>query len=168
MLHRYHNYTPKIHPSVFIAPGAHIIGDVEIGEGCSVWFNTVIRGDVNTIRIGSGTNIQDGCILHVTNKTHPLVIGNDVTIGHGAVVHGATLADCCLIGMGARVLDGSLVGSRSLIAAGSVVLEGFEVPPGVLAAGVPAKVRRPLSQEEQDRIAQSSRNYREYTKNYRQ
>lgn len=168
MLHRYQNHTPKIHPSVFIAPGAHIIGDVEIGEGCSVWFNTVIRGDVNTIRIGSGTNIQDGCILHVTNKTHPLVIGIDVTIGHGAVVHGATLADCCLIGMGARVLDGSLVGSRSLIAAGAVVLEGFEVPPGVLAAGVPAKVRRPLSQEEQDRIAQSSRNYREYTKNYRQ
>lgn len=168
MVHRYKDFTPKIHPSVFIAPGAHIIGDVEIGEGCSVWFNTVVRGDVNSIRIGSGTNIQDGCILHVTNKTHPLTIGSDVTIGHGAVVHGATLADCCLIGMGARVLDGSHVGTRSLVAAGSVVLEGFEVPPGMLVAGVPARVRRPLTEEEQDRIYQSSQNYRDYTKNYRQ
>lgn len=168
MVHRYKDHTPKIHPSVFIAPGTHIIGDVEIGEGCSVWFNSVVRGDVNSIRIGTGTNIQDGCILHVTNKTHPLTIGNDVTIGHGAVVHGATLADCCLIGMGARVLDGSHVGTRSLVAAGSVVLEGFVVPPGTLVAGVPARVRRPLTQEEQDRIYQSSQNYREYTKNYRQ
>jgi carbonic anhydrase/acetyltransferase-like protein (isoleucine patch superfamily) len=167
MIHRFKDHTPQVHPSVFIAPGVHIIGDVTIGADSSVWYNAVIRGDVNWIRIGSGTNIQDGCILHVTHKTHPLVIGNEVTIGHGAVVHGATLADCCLIGMGARILDGSVIGTKSFVAAGSVVLEGFDVPPGMLVAGVPARIRRPLTDEEKARIQQSSQNYKNYVQQYR-
>jgi carbonic anhydrase/acetyltransferase-like protein (isoleucine patch superfamily) len=167
MLLAYGSKRPKVHGSVFIADGAQIIGDVEIGPESSVWFNSVVRGDVNSITIGKRTNVQDLCVLHVTRETHPLVIGDDVTIGHGAIVHGATLSDCCLIGMGARVLDGSHIGERSLVGAGSVVLEGFEVPPGVLAAGVPARIRRPLTQEEQDRIKQSAVNYREYVRSYR-
>lgn len=167
MLHSYGSQRPRVHASVFMAAGVHVIGDVEIDAECSLWFNAVVRGDVNTVRIGKRTNIQDLCILHVTNKTHPLVIGSDVTIGHGAIVHGATLSDCCLIGMGARVLDGAKVGERSLVAAGAVVLEGFEVPPGMLAAGVPAKIRRPLTQEEQERILQSAINYREYAQVHR-
>jgi len=167
MMHRYGSRLPKVHESVFMAAGVQIIGDVEIGSESSIWFNTVIRGDVNTIRIGQRTNVQDLCVLHVTNRTHPVTIGSDVTIGHGAVVHGASLSDCCLIGMGARILDGANVGERSLVAAGSVVLEGFEVPPGMLAAGVPAKIRRPLTKEEQDGIARSALNYVEYVKQYR-
>ncbi|MBI4417681.1 MAG: gamma carbonic anhydrase family protein [Ignavibacteriales bacterium] len=162
----YKGVLPVIHKSVFVAEGAHIIGDVVLGAGCSVWFNAVIRGDVNTIRIGEGTNVQDGCILHVTNLTHPLNVGRDVTIGHGAIVHGATVEDTCLIGMGARVLDGSVIGSQSLVAAGSVVLEGFKVPPGILVAGVPARILRPLTPEEQQNIRQSAVNYREYARAY--
>lgn len=163
----YKGIRPTIPPSVFLAEGVHIIGDVVLGEECSVWFNAVIRGDVNTVRIGDGTNVQDGCVLHVTNMTHPLVIGREVTIGHGAIVHGATVEDACLIGMGARVLDGSRIGTESLVAAGSVVLEGFQVPPGMLVAGVPAKVRRPLTAEERKRIRDSALHYREYARAYR-
>src|SRR5437762_787841 len=113
--------SPKIHSSVFIAPGARIIGDVEIEEDCSVWFNVVIRGDVNFIRIGRRTNIQDLTMCHVTNRKYPLVIGADVTVGHSAILHGATIEDGVLIGMGARVLDNSFVGRRSLVAAGAVI-----------------------------------------------
>ena len=167
MLHAYASRMPKIHQSVFMAAGVQVIGDVDIGADCSLWFNTVIRGDVNVIRIGQRTNVQDLCMLHVTNKTHPLIIGSDVTIGHGAIVHGATLSDCCLIGMGARILDGSRIGEESLVAAGSVVLEGFEVPAGMLAAGVPARIRRPLTREERDRILKSAQNYQEYARVYR-
>lgn len=163
----YKGVMPVIHESVFLAEGACVIGDVVLGEGCSVWFNAVIRGDVHTIRIGEGTNVQDGCVLHVTNGTHPLVIGRNVTIGHGAIVHGATVEDGCLIGMGARVLDGSVIGAGSLVAAGAVVLEGFKVPPGSLVAGVPAKVRRSLTAEERAQIERSAMNYREYSSAYK-
>jgi carbonic anhydrase/acetyltransferase-like protein (isoleucine patch superfamily) len=168
MIHRYKGVAPKIHPSVYLAAGAHVIGDVEIGEDSSVWFNAVIRGDVNFIRIGERTNVQDNAVLHVTHEKYPLVIGSDVTIGHGAILHAATLKDCCLIGMGAKVLDGATIGSRSLVAAGALVLEHFEVPEGVLVAGVPARVKRPLTTLEQDEIAQSARNYMEYVKTYRE
>jgi carbonic anhydrase/acetyltransferase-like protein (isoleucine patch superfamily) len=168
MIHTYRGITPKIHPSVYVAEGAQIIGDVEIGRDSSVWFNSVIRGDVHFIRIGERTNIQDNAVLHVTHDTYPLVIGSDVTIGHGAILHAATLKDCCLIGMGATVLDNATIGSYSLVAAGALVLEQFEVPAGSLVAGVPARVKRMLTQEEQEEIAQSARNYVEYVKTYRE
>jgi carbonic anhydrase/acetyltransferase-like protein (isoleucine patch superfamily) len=158
---------PKIHESVFLAEGAQIIGDVEIGRESSVWFNAVIRGDVHYIRIGERTNIQDNCTLHVTHQKYPLIIGSDVTIGHGAIVHGATVEDYCLIGMGARILDNAKIHHHSLIAAGALVLEHFEVPEGTLVAGVPARVKRELTDEERKQIEQSAKNYLLYVKQYR-
>ena len=168
MIIPYRGITPKIHPSVFIAEGAQIIGDVEIGAESSVWFNTVIRGDVHYIRIGERTNIQDNCVLHVTHNTYPLVIGSDVTVGHGAILHAATIKDRCLIGMGAKVLDDATVGPYAFVAAGSLVLEHFEVPEGALVAGVPARVKRMLSEEERQQIVQSAQNYVGYVKTYRE
>ncbi len=167
MLLGYKDTFPKIDDSVFIAENATVIGDVVIGKNSSVWFNSVIRGDVNYIRIGERTNIQDGSVLHVTHKKYPLIIGNDVTIGHNATVHGCTVIDRVLIGMGAIVLDNSLVNCNSIIAAGSVVKENFIVPEGVLAAGVPAKIIRELNDEEIRNIRQSALNYSEYALTYR-
>jgi len=158
---------PVLDSSVYVAPGVVIIGDVQIGKDSSVWFNTVVRGDVNYIRIGERTNIQDGCVLHVTHETYPLVIGSHVTVGHGVILHGARLDDHCLIGMGSAVLDNARIGSYSLIAAGSLVMENFEVPEGVLVAGVPARVKRKLTAAERLRIAESADHYVEYVKAYR-
>jgi gamma-carbonic anhydrase len=162
----YRNQLPRLHPSVFVAEGARIIGDVEIKEKSSIWFNTVVRGDVNFIRIGARTNIQDNSVLHVTAKTAPLNIGSEVTIGHGAVLHGCTIDDCCLIGMGAIVLDGAHVHRDSIIAAGAMVLEGFDVPEGMLAAGVPAKIKRSLTEEEKQFLHKSADNYIQYSEYY--
>jgi gamma-carbonic anhydrase len=159
--------TPRIDPTVFIAAGARIIGDVTIGTGSSVWFNVVIRGDVNTITIGDRTNIQDLTMCHVTHRKYALTIGSDVTVGHSAILHGATIGDRVLIGMGATVLDNSTVGSNSLVAAGAVVREGFAVPEGVLVAGVPAKVIRELSEEERAAVARGAVNYESYVDRFR-
>ncbi len=150
---------PEIHPTVFIADQAVIIGDVKIGEESSVWFNTVIRGDVNYIRIGKRTNIQDNSVLHVTTNTHPLVIGDEVTAGHGVILHGCTIKDRALIGMGATVLDGAVVESDSLVGAGSLVPPGFKVPSGTLVMGVPAKVKRNLTNKEIEDIKVGASNY---------
>lgn len=155
---------PKIHKSVFLAPGAKIIGNVEIGEGSSVWYNCVVRGDVNYVKIGSMTNIQDLSMLHVTNDKFPLKIGNKVTVGHSVTLHGCTLEDLCLIGMGAVVLDGALVKRNSMVAAGAVVKPGFIVPGGKLVAGVPAKIVRDLTTEELNEFEVSAVRYVEYTK----
>jgi carbonic anhydrase/acetyltransferase-like protein (isoleucine patch superfamily) len=158
---------PRIHPTVFIAAGARIIGDVEIGEASSVWFNVVIRGDVHYIRIGTRTNIQDLTMCHVTNRRFALTVGDDVTVGHSAVLHGATIHDRVLIGMGARILDGSVIGRESLVAAGAVVREGFAVPEGVLVAGVPARVIRELNDDERAAVARGAINYEGYVARYR-
>ncbi|MEP0861894.1 MAG: gamma carbonic anhydrase family protein [Ignavibacterium sp.] len=154
---------PKIHPSVFLAEGVKIIGDVEIGEDSSVWYNTVIRGDVHYIKIGKMTNIQDCSMLHVTNGKYPLNIGNKVTIGHAVKLHGCTLQDLCLIGIGAIILDGAVVEEKSMVAAGSVVKPNFIVPSGKLVAGVPAKVVRDLTQQELDEFEKSAQRYKKYT-----
>lgn len=158
---------PRIHPSVFICEGVKIIGDVEIGEDCSIWFNTVIRGDVNYIRIGKGTNIQDLSMLHVTNQYYPLTIGDNVIVGHSVTLHGATIHNDCLIGIGALVLDGSEIRSNSIIAAGAVVKEGFIVPERTLVAGVPAKIIRELSEEDIQKIKTLSSHYKHYVEDYR-
>lgn len=158
---------PRIAPDVFIAAGARIIGDVEIGERSSVWFNVVIRGDVHYIRIGRRVNVQDLTMCHVTHKKHPLEIGDDVTIGHSAVLHGAVIHDRVLVGMGAKVLDRVVVESDSLIAAGAVVREGFRVPQGTLVAGVPAKVVRELTEAERASVAQGALNYESYVARFR-
>jgi gamma-carbonic anhydrase len=162
----YKNRIPKLQASVFVADGAKVIGDVEIGEHSSIWFNVVIRGDINFIHIGSRTNIQDNSVLHVTSKTAPLNIGSNITIGHSTVLHGCTIDDCCLIGMGAIVLDRAHIHQNSMVAAGAVVLEGFNVPEGMLVAGVPAKVKRALTEEEKQFISQSAADYVGYVKAY--
>ncbi|MDZ4712337.1 MAG: gamma carbonic anhydrase family protein [bacterium] len=166
MIINYKNKQPRISENVFIAGGAVVIGDVHIMEGSSIWFHAVVRGDVNYIRIGTNTNVQDGSILHVTHNKYSLEIGSFVTIGHRAVVHGCRVKDNVLIGMGAIILDDAEVNSNSLIAAGSVIKEHFIVPEGVMAAGVPAKIIRDLTSEEILNINLSAVNYSGYAKNY--
>ena len=159
---------PQIHESVFIAEGARVIGDVLICEDSSVWFNAVIRGDVCSIRIGKRTNVQDNVTLHVTHDTGPLNIGANVTIGHGAVLHACTVEDNVLIGMGAVLLDNCVAEPWSVIAAGSLVRQGFLVPSGMMVAGVPARVIRPITENERANIAESAENYMRYVAGYRQ
>jgi carbonic anhydrase/acetyltransferase-like protein (isoleucine patch superfamily) len=159
--------SPQLADDVALLPGSIVLGDVEIGAGSSVWFNAVVRGDVNWIRIGERSNVQDGSMLHVTHDTAPLRIGHEVTIGHMAMLHGCTIEDGCLIGMQATVLDGAIVGAESLVAAGSTVLEGMIIPPRSLVAGSPAKVKRPLSDEEVAKLRQSSANYLAYIERFR-
>jgi carbonic anhydrase/acetyltransferase-like protein (isoleucine patch superfamily) len=168
MILPYQNIYPKIHESVLIAEGVHIIGDVEIGKDSSIWFNTVVRGDVNYIRIGERTNIQDLTMVHVTYKRFPTFIGNDVSIGHSAVIHGCKIDDFVLIGIGAKILDNANIESYSLIAAGSVVKEKFKVPSGTLVAGVPAKIVRDLKPEEIERIKKNAKNYQFYCQQYKE
>ena len=159
--------TPKIHESVFITEGVRIIGDVEIGKDSSIWYNTVIRGDVHYIRIGERTNIQDLSMLHVTNGIYPLNIGNSVVIAHSVTLHGCTIHDNCLVGIGASVLDGAILNQNTMIAAGALVKENFEVPEGVLLAGVPGKIIRDLKQKDIDKLKYMSDHYIEYVKIYR-
>lgn len=164
----YKGISPRIHPTVFTVETAQIIGDVEIGEDSSVWFNAVVRGDVNYIRIGKRTNVQDNSVLHVTHDTHPLVIGDDVTIGHSVTLHGCTLKGRSLIGMGAVILDGAVVEEDTIIGAGALVTENMVVSSGNLVVGVPGKVRRELTDEERDGLLQSARNYIDYSNAYRE
>jgi len=141
------NVHPKIGNNCFVAPNATIVGDVIIGDDCSVWFNAVVRGDVNSIRIGNKVNIQDGCIIHCTYQKAKTVIGHNVSIGHKAIVHGCTVHDNVLIGMGAIVMDDAEIGSNSIIAAGAVVLEGTKIESGVIYGGVPARKIKDIPQE---------------------
>jgi len=138
---------PKFGNNCFIAPNATVVGDVEMGNDCSVWFNTVVRGDVNSIRIGNKVNIQDGAVIHCTYKKTKTVIGNNVSIGHNAIVHGCTLHDSVLIGMGAIVMDGADIGMHSIIAAGAVVLENTKIEAASIYAGVPAKKVKDISED---------------------
>ncbi len=167
MIFPYRSRFPEIHPSAFITDAVTIVGDVTIEENASIWFGTVIRGDVNSIRIGARTNVQDNSMLHVMWNRWNLDIGADVTIGHSAVLHGCTIHDRCLIGMGAVVLDGAVVESDSLVAAGTLVRQGFVVPQGSLVAGVPGKVVRMLSEKEREAIVESARHYLHYVSEFR-
>jgi len=159
----YLEFFPKIHPTVFLASGVKVIGNVEIGKNSSVWYNTVIRGDVHYIKIGSMTNIQDCSMLHVTNGKYPLNIGDMVTIGHSVTLHGCTLEDLCFIGIGSIILDGALIEEKAIIAAGAVVTPNFVVPQGKLVAGVPAKIIRDLTKNEMNDFAASAKRYMKYT-----
>ena len=156
-------FSPKIAKNVFLAPGVKIIGNVEIGEHSSVWYNTVIRGDVHYIKIGSLTNIQDCSMLHVTSNRFPLNIGNRVTIGHSVNLHGCTIHDLCLVGIGAIILDSAVIEDRAIVSAGAVVTPGFTVPSGKLVAGVPAKIIRDLKQTETDDIEALALRYKKYS-----
>jgi len=151
-----------VDPSAFVDESAQVIGDVQIGPESSVWMNVVVRGDVNYVRIGARTNVQDLTLVHVMRQTHPTVIGNGVTIGHSAVVHGCTIEDRCLIGMGAILLNGCHIGTGSIVAAGALVPEGMVVPPGSMVMGMPATVRRPLTPDEEASIESYADNYVRY------
>jgi carbonic anhydrase/acetyltransferase-like protein (isoleucine patch superfamily) len=148
MIRTYRGVVPRIHPTAFVDQTAQVIGDVEIGEESSLWMHVVVRGDVNWIRIGRRTNLQDGTIVHVMRDTHPTTIGDDVTVGHAVTLHGCTLAGRCLVGMGALVLNGVEVAEDCIIAAGALLVEGMKVPPGSLVMGSPAKVKRALTSDE--------------------
>lgn len=159
----YQGIFPRISEDVFLASGVKIIGDVEVGRGSSIWYNSVVRGDVNYIKIGELTNIQDLSMLHVTSKKYPLIIGNKVTIGHSVTLHGCIIQNLCLVGMGATLLDGAVIEENSFIAAGSVVKEGFIVPSGKLVAGVPAKIIRSLTGDEIKYFETSAEQYKRYS-----
>ena len=160
----YEELSPNIDDSVFLASGVKIIGNVNIGKNSSIWYNTVIRGDVNYVKIGEMTNIQDCSMLHVTNNKYALNIGDKVTVGHSVKLHGCTIKDLTLIGIGAIVLDGAIVEEYSMIAAGAVVKLNFIVPSGKLVGGIPAKIIRDLSKEEMDDFEDSANRYMIYTR----
>ncbi len=167
MIRAYRGVVPTIAASAYIDQSAQVIGDVAVGERSSIWPNVTARGDVNTIRIGEDTNIQDNSVLHCDAGLFPLQIGNRVTVGHLAMLHGCTIEDDCLIGIGAVVLNGAKIGSGSVIAAGAVVPEGMQVPPGSMVMGVPAKVRRALTDEERERFRTNAQHYVEAARIYR-
>jgi carbonic anhydrase/acetyltransferase-like protein (isoleucine patch superfamily) len=156
--HSYSGIYPVIHSSVFIASGAHVIGNVTIGEHSSVWYNSVLRGDLAPIRIGSRVNIQDGCVGHV-NTNQPLVVENDVSVGHGAIIHGSTIGKGTLIGMGAIVLNGATIGEYALVGAGSLITENKVIPPYTLVLGSPAKVVRELTEADLERMKRTTDSY---------
>jgi carbonic anhydrase/acetyltransferase-like protein (isoleucine patch superfamily) len=163
----YRDHMPRLGNNVFLAPSAVLTGDIEVGDDVSFWFHTVARGDVHSMRIGARTNIQDGAVLHVSAGTYPLEIGAGVVIGHSAVVHGCVVEDGALIGIGARILDGAVIEQGAQIGAGAVVTPGTRVPAGHLALGIPARVVRPLSAEEQQAIQKISDRYVALKEEYR-
>jgi len=167
MIRAYRGVVPKIAASAYIDQSAQVIGDVVVGERSSVWPNVTARGDVNSIRIGDETSIQDNSVLHCDAGAFPLHIGSRVTVGHLAMLHGCTIEDDCLIGIGAIILNGAKIGSGSVIAAGAVVPEGMQVPPQSMVMGVPAKIKRPVTPEEQERFRQNAQRYVEATATYR-
>ena len=164
----YRGKRPQIAPTAYIDSAAVIIGDVAIGEDSSVWPCTVVRGDVHYIRIGARTNVQDGCVLHVMRDEYPLILGDDVTIGHSVTLHGCTIESRCLVGMGAVILNGVKIGSGSIVAAGTLILERTEIPPNSLVVGHPGKVKRSLTPIDQAAIGNYAARYVEYKNTYRE
>jgi carbonic anhydrase/acetyltransferase-like protein (isoleucine patch superfamily) len=159
--------TPRLADDAWVADGAVILGDVEIGAGSSIWFGAILRGDVNHIRVGARTNVQDHAVLHVTTGTHPTVVGDDVTLGHRVTLHGCTVKDRCLVGIGAVVMDGAVVGEDAMVGAGSLVPPGMVVPPGMLAIGSPARIKRELTREEIAYFRKSAESYAGLAARYR-
>ena len=166
MIQSFRNFNPKIDETAFIAENAVIIGDVEIGAESSVWFGSILRGDVNYIRIGARTNIQDASVIHVSSKTHPTILEDEITLGHRVTLHGCYIETGCLIGIGAIILDGVRVGRNSLVAAGSLLTPNTQIPPRSLVMGSPAKVKRELSEDEVKNLERFWRNYVDLSKIY--
>jgi len=166
MIRPFRGILPAVAPSAFIDQSAQVIGDVVVGDECGIWMNVVVRGDVNYIRIGDRSNIQDLTMVHVMRGTHPTVVGDDVTVGHSALLHGCTIGNVCLIGMGAQLMNGATVGDCSIVAAGSLLTEGFVAPPRSLVMGRPARVKRELTDDEIETIRGYARRYVEYRKDY--
>lgn len=156
--------SPRMGNGVYVAPSAVVTGDVVLGDGASVWHNAVVRGDIDYIRIGGDSNVQDGAVIHVTGGVYPVWIGRRVSLAHGAIVHGCVIEDDCLIGIGAIILDGATVGRGSLVAAGCVVSEGMTIPPGSMVAGLPGRVRGPLTEAQRELVSRITVRYLEHTK----
>jgi carbonic anhydrase/acetyltransferase-like protein (isoleucine patch superfamily) len=167
MIRQFQDKTPNIHPAAFVAEDAIIIGDVRVGTESSIWFGSVLRGDVNYIRIGDRTNIQDGTVIHVSSKDHPTILEDNITVGHRVTLHGCHVESGCLIGIGSIVLDGARIGANTLVAAGSLVTPKTHIPPGSLVMGSPARVKRPLTPEEIADLETSWTNYVELSAIYR-
>jgi gamma-carbonic anhydrase len=167
LIRTYRGRAPQVAASAYIDEAATLIGDIQIGEDSSVWPGVVIRGDVHYIRIGARTNVQDGSVLHVMRDEHPLVLGDNVTVGHGVVLHGCTIESRCLIGMGSIILNGARIGAGSIVAAGTLVTEGMIVPAGSLVMGHPGKVKRELTDEDQRSINDYAQRYVEYKESYK-
>ncbi|HEX8475371.1 MAG TPA: gamma carbonic anhydrase family protein [Pyrinomonadaceae bacterium] len=167
MIRPFQGKHPQIHPTAYVEASAQIIGDVVIGEQSSVWFNAVVRGDVYYIRIGDRTNVQDGTVIHVANGTHATILEDEVTVGHNVTLHGCYVERGCLIGMGSVVMDGARIGTKSIVAAGALVSPGTIVPPHSLVVGVPAKVKRQLTDAEVADLDVFWQNYIGYTKQYK-
>ena len=165
MLRSFRGVWPRVAPSAYVDPGAAVIGDVTIGERSSVWPSASLRGDISLIQIGTESNIQDGTVVH-TDALYPAIIGNRVTVGHMAVLHGCTVEDEVLIGIGAIVLNGARIGKGAVVAAGALVPEGAEIPAGMLAMGVPAKAKRPVTEDERERFSINCNNYIRRTQEY--
>lgn len=165
-LYPHFHQSPQINPTVFLAEGSRVYGDVHIGKDSSIWFNTVIRGDVNYIRIGERTNIQDLSLVHVSYETFPTIIGDDVTVGHSAIIHACKIGNCTLIGMGSTVLDGAEIGDFVLLGAGSLVTQNTKMPSGVKAFGRPAKVVAELTEEERKMLKLSALHYVNLSRSY--
>lgn len=168
MIRPYRGIVPRVAASAYIDPSAQVIGDVVVGERSSIWPNATVRGDVNRIEIGEESNVQDNSVLHVEHDIYPLLIGNRVTVGHSVVLHGCAIEDDCLIGIGAIVLNGVRIGRGSVVAAGTVVPERMEIPPGSMVMGVPARVKREVTEAEKERFRENARNYVQYRQTYRE
>ncbi len=167
MIRAFRGSQPRIAETAFVADSAEVIGDVVIGEESSIWFHCVIRGDVNFVRIGSRTNIQDLCVLHVRSDDRPVIMGDDITVGHRAIIHGCTVRDRVLIGMGATILDGVTIGEDSIVGAGALLTPGTIIPPGSFVIGIPAEVKRGVTQEELAWVRRSALNYVGYARMYK-
>lgn len=168
MIRPYRGVYPKIAASCYIDSSAQLIGDIEIGERSSVWCNATIRGDVNYIRIGEESNVQDNSVIHVEHDIYPTILGNRVTVGHSVTLHGCIIEDDCLIGIGAIILNGARIGQGCVIAAGALVPERMQVPAGSMVMGVPAKVKREITPEERERFRENAQNYVRYRQTYRE
>jgi carbonic anhydrase/acetyltransferase-like protein (isoleucine patch superfamily) len=168
MIRPFRGINPQIHPTAFIADSAQVIGDVHVGEQASIWFGTVVRGDMFYIRIGNRTNVQDNCVIHTRTGAHPAILEDEVTIGHSVTLHGCYVERGSLIGIGSIVLDDARVGAQSLVAAGSLISPGTIIPPRSLVMGLPAKVKRPLTEEEVEGLNAYWQNYVEYARVYRE
>ena len=166
MIREFNNVRPRIHETALVTEDAIVIGDVEIGSEASVWFGSIIRGDVNYIRIGDRTNIQDACVIHVSSNDHATILEDEITVGHRVTLHGCYVETGCLIGIGSVILDGARIGRNSLVAAGSLVTPGTVIPPESLVMGAPAKVKRPLTPEELEKLSRSWKNYVELSRLY--
>ncbi len=166
MIYRFKNMIPKIHKSVYVAPSADIIGDVTIGDNSSIWFGAVLRGDIDCIKIGKNTSIQDNAVIHVTGNKYPTVVKDNVVVAHGAILHGCTIEDGVMVGMGAIVLDNAVVGKNSIVAAGALVKSGDKIPEGVIVAGVPAKVVKKIGDNNVDNHKRILTNYSRVREEY--